>query len=642
MGRIPESIVDEIRERSDIVEVIASYVKLQKRGGDFWACCPFHKEKTPSFKVSSSRQSFYCFGCNKGGNVFTFLQEFANLDFPEAVRTLARRAGIVIPEEEADTPAAREAAARRRSEREQAMDLLQQMAQWFHHMLLSPEGRSARDYVQSRGLDEETVEQFSLGYAPEAWDACLNWAKKLGFSRELVVATGLAVVSSERPDHCYDRFRGRLIFPIHDAQGRVVGFSGRTMDPEAKGAKYVNTPETDYFHKGRILYGLHLARRHFRDHGAALVCEGQLDVIACHRAGLNHAVCAQGTAFTEHHARLLQRLSDEVILAFDADSAGRKAALKTIQLLHWAGVPARVVSLPAGADPDSLFREGGAEALREAMSHSVEAVHFVYQTACAEHDPESPQGKSDIVKAVMPAILSLDEPVARAAYCTWLAEAMGLPESAIRQSLQAAQRRDRQTRPDRSGSPSSAPEGTGPQPTGAMPGLPVFRMPDPREKALVALLDLALHYEAVARRLCDELPANAGDGGAVGKALQLVLALTMEDEWAEAGAAIAGDQELASVPEVARVLVATDYAGLNPDNAATDKHDAVLATLHRATEDCLRTLAAQELTERMAEARKALAANPTPEEASRLLKRISDLARQRHEIARPRDKDSET
>lgn len=589
MPRIPEAVVEEVRGRADIVDVVGSHLKLQKRGPDYWACCPFHKEKTPSFKVSGSRQSFYCFGCHKSGNVFTFVQEVENLDFAEAVRTLARRFGVIIPEpeEDAGSPAEREAAQKRRSDREQAYQLLAQMARWFQHRLTLPDAQAARDYLAGRGLDAEPVATFAIGYAPDSWDAALQWAGQLGFSRELMVQTGLVAVRDEDSTRCYDRFRDRLMFPISDEHGRVVGFSGRVLQADAKMAKYVNSPETDYFHKGRLLYAFHLARPHFREQGRALVCEGQLDVIACHRAGLNHAVCSQGTAFTEQHAQLLRRACDAVTLAFDADPAGQKAAVSTVQLLQRAGLQVSVAILPEGEDPDSLFRHQGPQVLRAAMTAAVSGVQFVYELAAKRHDPGTPAGKAAIVQDVLPAITSLEDPVARAAYCAWLAGLLQVPENAVARALETALRQQVSERGTERGEPRPFPATAAAAPKRAGAVLPVFAVPQTRKPALLTLLDLAVHFEAVAQELLEELPAELILDTPVGKALNLVLAETAAGEWSRAANLLAGRQDLVVCPEVARVLVESGHCGLDPERAGAAPRAEALRRLHQAAADCV-------------------------------------------------------
>ncbi|NLF16557.1 MAG: DNA primase [Lentisphaerae bacterium] len=604
MPRLPEATIEDVRSRADIVEVVGTRLQLQRRGSDYWACCPFHQEKTPSFKVSSSRQSYYCFGCHQSGNVFTFVQQMENLDFVEAVRFLARRYGIVIPEpSDEGTPEERQAAARRRSEKEQSYELLAQMARWYQHRLTLPDAQAARDYVAGRGLDAAAVEAFGIGYAPDAWDAALRWCEQLGFARELALKVGLLTSREEDPSHCYDRFRDRLMFPICDEHGRVVGFSGRILQADAKTAKYVNSPESDLFHKGRLLYGFHLARAHFREHGQALICEGQLDVIACHRAGLDHAVCSQGTAFTEMQAQLLRRSTEAVTLAFDGDAAGIKAAVHTLEILQRAGLRVKVAALPEGEDPDGLFRRQGPAALRAAMDQALDGVAFVYHQAARQHDAKAPQGKAAVVQEVLPAVLSIDDPVARAAYADWLASQLQVPPAAVVQAMQQLQRE--QSRLGQGAARAAAPVAAAPA---TRPALPAFEMPRAGDPALVALLDLAVHFECVAQELLEELPPELIPEVPVGQALNVVLAQTAAGEWSHAADALTGRQDLVVCPEVNRVVLDSAYKALDPEKVADAQRDEAIQKLHQAASDCVVFLRLAALEQRLRQITQDLAA----------------------------------
>lgn len=640
MPRIPEAVIENIRERADIIDVASSLLrlKLQRRGADHWACCPFHQEKTPSFKISSRHQSFYCFGCHKSGNVFSLVQGLENLDFVEAVRWLARHLGIVIPEPEVDGgPAERDAAQKQRQEREQGLQLLAQMARWYQHQFTLPEATIAREYVGGRGLDPQAVAAFGIGYAPDSWDAALHWAEKLGFSRDLMVKTGLVSTRDEDPSRCYDRFRNRLMFPIWDDHGRVVGFSGRVLEADAKSAKYVNSPETEFFHKGRLLYAFHLARAHFPEHHGALVCEGQLDVIACHRAGLNQAVCSQGTAFTEQHVQLLRRATDAVTLAFDADAAGEKAAVATVQLLQRAGLVVSVAVLPAGDDPDSLFRHQGAQALREAMAKAVDAVQFVYGLATRKHDQATPLGKAAIVDEVMPVVISLQNPVARSAYCTWLAERLGVPPNAVSRTLEARLQDEARPRSGDRGAPGGQSAGAG---TGPARALPAFEAPATRDPALTALLDLAVHYDSVAQELLEDLPAELVPATPVGEALNLVLATTAAGEWSRAGAALTARQDLVGCPEVARVLVESAYAKLDPEGVPEPRRSELRQRLHQAAADCVARRRLDDLEAQVRQKAQQLAAELDPARQTELLQQHRDLQARKREIRGARRADA--
>src|SRR4029077_7030369 len=325
----------------------------------FKALCPFHQEKTPSFTVSSQRQTFHCFGCGAGGSVFRFVMDYEHIDFPVAVHKLAARVGIAIVEE-------------RRSEDEtqqhEARGLLLRLhseaAEWFHENLLKRDlGTPARDYLKTRGISREVAKSWKLGYAPESWDAFCQWASKEGYRRRELLSSGLVKLrDEERGDgEFYDRFRGRLMFPICNDVGEVIAFSGRVLATEATAAKYINSPETPLFQKGRVLFGLHKTKRPLIEANCAIVCEGQLDLISLFEAGIKNVVAPQGTAFTEHQARILKRFVDEVVLCFDADRAGQKAAEHSLDALLQNDLIVRVMEMPQGQDPDSLVRRDGKE-----------------------------------------------------------------------------------------------------------------------------------------------------------------------------------------------------------------------------------------------------------------------------------------
>ncbi len=588
MPLIPEEIIEDIRHRADIVDIVGSYVPLKKRGADYWACCPFHREKTPSFKVSAERQAFYCFGCKKSGNVFTFVQEQDNVDFVGAVRLLAQRLGIRIPEPGSSRKGEdSEATAKRRRTREEGYELLEQIAAWYHKLLLDdPRAEAARRYVADRGLDAAAVNRFGLGYAPDGWDGALQWGKARNYDAALMLTTGMAIQREGDSDHCYDRFRNRLMFPIRDELSRVVGFSARILVEDKNAPKYVNTPETELFRKNRLLYGLHLARQAFKESGCALVCEGQLDVIACHRSGLTHAVSAQGTAFTENHARLLRRSTDTVVLAFDADAAGEKAAVRSMELLFAAGLETKVVVLPTGEDPDSIFQRRGAAALTEALGEAREAVPYLLDLARRTHDGATARGKSRVVDDVLAVLTSLPDAVARAAHCQWLSRQLGLPEAAVMDAMNMklkAQRNRSMYRRETQAQRMAPLANTG------------LVVSSPREGALAMLLDLALNSESAARRILLNLPAEKIPSDPVGRALNLVLAYTQQDEWALAGEEVVGNSEWVAHPDVGRALNDPEFGDRARDEAAPEAEKRRLL----AVDDCVRQLLLAELEERI-------------------------------------------
>ena len=363
---IPPQTIEQIAAANDIVDVIGSYFPLKRAGASFKALCPFHQEKTPSFHVSPQRQAFHCFGCGAGGGVFRFVMDYEHVDFPSAVRKLAARAGIPVVEERV------EGHDRQLETRRMLLKLHGEAAEWFHDNLLKKEWAApARDYLKGRGIDRQVAKNWQLGFAPDTWDAFLKWALERGYSREQLLQSGLVKPrDDERPQSSegYDRFRGRIMFPISNDVGEVIAFSGRVLESDPQAAKYLNSPETPLFRKGRVLFGLHKTKRALIEANCALVCEGQLDLIAVFEAGFNNVVAPQGTAFTPDQARLLKRYVDEVVLCFDADTAGQKAGERSLAALLENDLIVRVAEMPPGQDPDSIVRSQGKEAFEKTVS----------------------------------------------------------------------------------------------------------------------------------------------------------------------------------------------------------------------------------------------------------------------------------
>ncbi len=392
MSGISPQTLERIRAANDIVEVISGYVPLKRAGANFVALCPFHREKTPSFNVNPQRQIFHCFGCHKGGDVFTFVMAYENIGFLDAVRRLAERARIPIEWERGP------AAAAARHLKDLLLEIHEQITQRWHACLLNEAaGEPARAYLAQRGVSPEALRLFRLGFAPDLWDDTVNWARRKGYAPELVEKAGLIIRRSSEPGW-YDRFRGRVMFPICDEQGRVIGFSGRVLAGDEKTAKYVNSPETAIFNKGRVLFGLDKAKRAILQAGCAIVCEGQLDLIACHMAGVQNVVAPQGTALTAEQARILKRYAEEVVLCFDSDEAGQNAAIRSLDALLGSGLAIRVAVIPAPHDPDSFIRAHGAEAFRELIARAEGFFDFLLRRLCALHDPATDRGRMLITR----------------------------------------------------------------------------------------------------------------------------------------------------------------------------------------------------------------------------------------------------
>lgn len=399
MAGISDSTREQIRAASDIVEIIGAAVPLKRAGVNFVGLCPFHREKTPSFNVNPSKQIFRCFGCGKGGDVFGFVMAYENLTFPEAMRRLAERAHIVIQED--NIPGAADS----RALKDKLLAIHEQITQRWQNALTTDAGSQiARDYLAKRRVPPEMVALFRIGYAPDSWDDTVNWARSKNFDLDLVEQAGL-IIRKEGGGY-YDRFRGRLMFPICDEQGRVVAFSGRVLSGDEKTAKYVNSPETPIFTKGRVIFGLDKAKRAILDRQIAVVCEGQLDMIACYSAGVENTVAPQGTAFTAEHARILKRYTKEVVLCFDSDNAGQKAAVRALDDLLQSGLAIRVASLPQPHDPDSYVKEFGASAFQQLIEKGVGFFDFYLDLLCKQNDPKTDRGQKEIARAMS---LALDK-----------------------------------------------------------------------------------------------------------------------------------------------------------------------------------------------------------------------------------------
>jgi DNA primase len=425
---IPESVLEQVRQNNDVVEVIGSYFPLKRAGANFRALCPFHKEKTPSFNVNPQKQIWHCFGCGAGGNVFSFVMKYENLEFVAAVRRLAERAGIKLEyEEKSDAP--------ERDLKEQLLQLHELAANFFHRNLLKEGNASvAREYLTKRKITSDIAKKWRLGYSPDAWDGLLQHAASKKFTPELLETAGLAL-RRERGDGFYDRFRGRLMFPICDEQGRTVGFSGRILTEAKDQPKYVNSPETPIFQKGRILFALDKAKRAILDEKVAIVCEGQVDTISCHEAGLENVVAPQGTALTEQHARILKRYAEEVVMMFDADDAGQNAIVRSAEPLWDAGVIIRVAVLPEGHDPDSFVKKFGVEKLKQLLAKTPSFFVYLLDRLSQQHDPRSERGKLQIARQMAEWLARIPTPILLATYAQQTARRLDISEDALRKEV---------------------------------------------------------------------------------------------------------------------------------------------------------------------------------------------------------------
>ena len=425
-GFFSDNTLEQIRAASDIVDVIGGYLPLKRAGGNFTALCPFHKEKSPSFNVNPHKQIFHCFGCHKGGDVFSFVKEYENIGFVDAVRRLAERAKI--PLEMDQNPAAQES----RHIKDQLLQIHDQLTtRWQSCLANEAAGQLARDYLAKRGVSEEGIKLFRIGAAPDAWDDTVNWATSKGFDLATVEKAGL-IIKKEETGRYYDRFRGRLMFPICDEQGRVIGFSGRVLSGDEKTAKYVNSPETPIFTKSKVFFALDKSKRAILDAGFAIVCEGQLDSIACFMGGVQNIVAPQGTAFTDQHARIIKRYADEVVLCFDSDNAGQNAAVRALDNLLASGLAVRVAVMPPKDDPDSFIKANGGEAFRELIKNADGFFDYYLKRLCNTNDITTDKGRLTVVKEISEAVRKTGNPVLIDKYAQKTALRLGVTPEATR------------------------------------------------------------------------------------------------------------------------------------------------------------------------------------------------------------------
>jgi DNA primase len=431
MPRISPETIEQVAAALNIVDVVGSYFPLKRAGVEFRALCPFHQEKTPSFYVNPAKQSFYCFGCGRGGSVFQFVQEYEHIDFPEAVRRLAHRAAIPIIEAE-PSPEEQE----KQNQRKRLLRLHFEAADWFHRNLLRTKaGETARNYMRGRQLNIEIARQWRIGYAPNSWNAFRTWAVQAGFSKEELVVSGLVKLRDEgnpRSD-VYDRFRDRLMFPITNEIGEVVAFSGRVLQAKAPGGKYINSPESPLFSKGNLLFGLEKSKRVIAQTRQAVVLEGQVDLIVAFAAGIENVVAPLGTALTERHASVLKRFATEVILFFDADAAGERAAERAIEVLYAAGLQVRLGKLPAGEDPDSLVRKEGAEQFRLRIGQAKDFLDYELERSATRD--QSVAQRVESAHRIARFIGLISEPVLRDTTISRVMARLSLSREAVEQAI---------------------------------------------------------------------------------------------------------------------------------------------------------------------------------------------------------------
>ena len=417
----PDELIEEVRSRNDIVDVISGYVKLTKKGSSYFGLCPFHNEKSPSFSVSRQKQMYYCFGCGAGGNVFTFIMEYENYTFVEALKMLAERAGIELPEEEYSKEAKEKA-----DLKTAILEVNKLAAKYYYAQLKTEQGKLAHNYLTGRELSEETITAFGLGYSTKYRDDLYRYLKTKGYRDEVIAKAGL--ISIDEKQGVYDKFWNRVMFPIMDANNRVIGFGGRVMG-DAK-PKYLNSPETIVFDKSRNLYGLNRARTSRKPY--FLICEGYMDVIALHQAGFTNAVASLGTALTSGHASLIKRYVNEVYLTYDSDEAGTKAALRGIPILKESGITAKVLRMDPYKDPDEFIKNLGAEAFEERIRQARNGFMFSLEILEKDYDMNSPEGKTEFYNEVAKRLCNFEEEIERNNYIEAVAKAYHLGYETLR------------------------------------------------------------------------------------------------------------------------------------------------------------------------------------------------------------------
>ena len=428
--RFPQTFIDDLRRQADIVRVISDYVSLKKKGANWMACCPFHQEKTPSFSVNPAKDIFYCFGCQKGGSVFNFVMELERVSFPEAVRIVAEKAGVQMPAMEED----KRFEARRR-EADTVIELNAWALEWWEQQLQEGDGsqlRAVREYIEGRAISEETQRTFRLGYAPDSWDALGSYLKKKGATAGDIERSGL-VVRKEQGGF-YDRFRGRLLFPVMDAQGRPVAFGARAIKPGDE-PKYLNSPETAAYTKGRHLYGLNWSREEIRKKKFAILVEGYLDLIIPYQLGIRNAVASLGTALTPEQVKLLGRFARKVVVNYDGDRAGLKAALRAVESFVAEDFEIKVLVLPDGADPDEFLRAHGVEEYNRRRGTALPHIQFVLDQVMTGRNLRSPAQKAEAVEEVLPFVRAVRNRIQKREYFDMVMDALRVEDTALRREL---------------------------------------------------------------------------------------------------------------------------------------------------------------------------------------------------------------
>ncbi len=427
----PEELIEEVRLRNDIVDVISSYIKLERKGKTYFGLCPFHSEKTPSFSVEPAKQFFYCFGCNKGGSVIQFIMDIEHLEFLDALKYLADRAGIVLPEPE--DPGERDKSRRRK----EILEINKKAARYFFSLLSSSKGVLAQNYLKRRGLSEKTIRRFGLGLSPGGWDELTKYFLTEGTDSELLVDSGLSIRSENR--NLVDRFRNRLMFPIFNIRGDIIGFGGRVFDDTLP--KYMNSPDTLVYNKSRELYGLNFARK--SKSKRLLIVEGYMDVISLHQAGIDFAVASLGTALTQSQAWILKKYADEVIISYDSDAAGQNATLRGLDILEKAGCKARVLVMPQGKDPDDFIRNNGSEKFKNLIDGALSLLDYKIRVKKNMHNLDTIEDKLELLNNVADILAKHDNSIERELYAQNYAQEYGISLESLQSEIRKRMKKSR-------------------------------------------------------------------------------------------------------------------------------------------------------------------------------------------------------
>ena len=425
MGKIPENILNEIQDKCDIVEIISGYISLKPAGRNFKACCPFHHEKTPSFVVSPDKQIYHCFGCNSGGNAFNFIKEYEKVDFIDAVKMLAEKTGVKLPEYKGHDD--------QDSSIVSAVYTVNDIAANYYSILLEKSGPSSepKRYAAKRGLEASVIKKFRLGYADSSWKGLLDYLSGRGVKQDTIFKAGLIIKGKE--NSYYDLFRNRIVFPIFDARDRVIGFGARVMDDSLP--KYINSPETVVYKKGQHLYGLNFAKASIKERNFAIITEGYLDVITCHQHGVNNTIASLGTALTVEQIRLLKRYTHNVVMLYDADQAGEMASLRGLDLFLEEGMNVKIATLDSGHDPDSFLRKFGREKFDAAIKKSKSLFTYKLDIVKGRFDDTEPESKAEIIKEMLSTIHRVKNAIVKAEYIRLLAQELSVKEDAVWEEL---------------------------------------------------------------------------------------------------------------------------------------------------------------------------------------------------------------